>query len=259
MSLPKITVVAGCAGAGKTTWIHRQILIADPSENNILYFAPGTGNVPIDQTHLQSEFTNLKIFSDGQEIEFISHLIKADRVFIEIAAYLELGAIASLLDSLPYHRVAVLPPSWKDSEFHPWAKEIIPGAAVQTTDSQNQLWRSPTTGQVIDEDSLQEFWYELTQGAYGEVTRAKGVFTVADGRSLYADFVQGVPSTDFFELDFPRHLEGRPQLFSGIEVLGSNLDQVVMRQTLGDCCLADNAILQYQQQVKQILAEEAIS
>jgi G3E family GTPase len=151
-----------------------------------------------------------------------------------------------------------LPPHLKDSEYHTWADKIVNGADIDTSITQTQLWRAPTSGQVIDEDSLQEFWYEITHDAYGTVTRAKGIFDVADGRSLYADFVEGVPATDFLELDLPRHLEGRPQRFSGIEIWGKNLDELAIRQTLQDCYLSETAIAQYQEQVKQILIEEIV-
>ena len=80
-------------------------------------------------------------------------------------------------------------------------------------------------------DSLHEFWYEITHGAYGQVTRAKGIFNLPDGRSVYADFVAGVPSTHFLELDLPRCLEGVPQRFSGWEMFGENLDEEILRQT----------------------------
>jgi hypothetical protein len=117
------------------------------------------------------------------------------------------------------------------------------------------LWRVETTGQVIDENSLDEFWYEITHGAYGIVTRAKAIFDVNDGRSLYCDFVSGVPQTDFLELNVPRYLEGRPQRFSGIEIAGKNLNETALKATLSDCCLSESMILQYQQQVQQILLE----
>lgn len=68
----------------------------------------------------------------------------------------------------------------------------------------------------------------------------------------------GVPATDFLELDLPRHLEGRPQRFSGVEILGQSLDESAIRQTLQDCYLSETAIAQYQEQVKQILVEEII-
>lgn len=257
MSLPIITVVAGPAGCGKTTWICQQMQNTVLSKN-VIYFSPGTGNVPIDQTRLAAEFPEVKVFSDGQEVEFLNQLATAEIAYMEIGFYLELGAIQQILDNLSYRAVAILPPHLKDSEYHAWADKIVLGTDVDTNITQIQLWRAPTSGQVIDEDSLHEFWYEITHGAYGKVTRAKGIYDVADGRSLYADFTAGVPTTDFLELDLPRNLEGRPQRFSGMEVLGQNLDESAIRQTLQDCYLSEVAIAQYQEQVKQILIEEII-
>ncbi|MFQ4141003.1 GTP-binding protein [Chlorogloeopsis sp. ULAP02] len=260
MSNPIITVVTGLAGCGKTTWIYQQLANKEEKfrfgDKNIVYFSPGVGNVPIDKTRLATELPKVKVFSDGQEVEFFKHLAVANVVYIELGFYLELSAIAQILDNLTYHAVALVPPHLQDSEYHVWANEIVIGADAQTSFTQTKLWRVSSTGQVIDEDSLHELWYEITHGAYGTVTRAKGIFNVPDGRSLYADFVAGVPSTDFLELDLPRHLDGIPQSFSGLEVLGNNLDEASLRQTLEDCCLSEAAILHYQQQVKETLLEE---
>ncbi|MEA5512925.1 GTP-binding protein [Nodularia sp. UHCC 0506] len=257
MSIPMITVVAGPAGCGKTTWICQQ-LRSNASAENVIYFSPGTGNVPVDQIRLSAEFPEVNVFSDGQEVEFFNQLAGAENIYIEIGFYLELGAIEQIVGNVPYQSVAVLPSHLKDSEYHTWAEKIVTGLDIETSMTQNQIWRSPTSGQVIDEDSLHEFWYELSHGAYGQVSRAKGIFDVADGRALYADCVAGVPTTDFLELDLPRHLEGRPQRFSGLEVWGENLDESAIKQTLQDCYLSDSAIAQYQEQIKQILIEETI-
>jgi hypothetical protein len=254
MTIPPINVVAGTPGSGKTTWICKDVQCNVNSEN-ILYFSPGTGNVPIDQTRIAAELPNVKIFTDGQEIEFISQLAAASTVYIELGFYLELSAINQILDDLPYRAIALLPPYLENSEWHAWAQEIIPGIDAKIELAQTRLWRAPATGQVLDEESLRELWYELTHGAYGTVARAKGIFDVADGRAIGGDFVAGASEREFIELNLPRHLEGRPQRFSGIEVWGQNLDDVSLRQTLVDCCLSDAAILQYQAQVKEMLAE----
>ncbi|MEY3221951.1 MAG: GTP-binding protein [Cuspidothrix sp.] len=253
MSLPMITVVAGLFGSGKTTWISQQIRDV-PSVEKVIYFCPGTGNVPIDQTKIATEFPNLKLFGDGQEIEFLYQIPTADSVYIELGSYLQLDSVSKILDHLTYHAIAVIPPELKNSEYNHWANEIIYGAPAPMIIGEN-LWRVGTTGQVIDENSLEEFWYEVTHGAYGTVIRAKAIFDVNDGRSLYCDFLNGVPEIGFLELDLPRHLQGRPRRFSGIEIVGKNLDETALKSTLSDCCLSESLIFQYQQQVQQILLE----
>ncbi|MBF2064359.1 MAG: GTP-binding protein [Calothrix sp. C42_A2020_038] len=263
MNTPKITVVSGTLGSGKTTWIFQQLVAFNQYKSTyekILYFSPGTGKVPIDQVRIAAEFPGIKVFHDGQEAEFISQIKFANAVYIEVGFYLELATIAKILgDNQPYRAVAVLPPDFTDSEdsvYHQWASDIVYGASVDQVDIDNltQIWRVPLSGEVIDEDSLVEFWYEVTNGAYGNVTRAKGIFDVNDGRSIYTEYVTGLPSTGLLELDLPRNLEGRPQRFSGLEVVGK-LDEVSLGQTLQDCLLSETAIRQYQQEVKQILLE----
>ncbi|MTJ08625.1 MULTISPECIES: GTP-binding protein [unclassified Anabaena] len=253
MNIPIIKVIAGLSGAGKTTWICQQIRDIVSAEK-VIYFCPGTGNVPIDQTRIATEFPELNIFGDGQEIEFLHHIPTANSVYVELGSYLELKTISKILDHLTYRAIAIIPPDLQNSEYDSWANEIIHGAPVPTITVEN-LWRVETTGQVIDENSLDEFWYEITHNAYGTVTRAKAIFDVNDGRSLYCDFVAGVPKIDFLELNLPRYLEGRPQRFSGIEIVGKNLDETTLKATLSDCCLSESLISQYQQQVQQILLE----
>lgn len=263
MTTPKITVVAGTLGSGKTTWIFQQLASNNHKfpYNKTLYYSSGTGKLPIDQTHIAAECPGVTVFHDGEEVEFLNQINSAEAIYIEIGFDLELATINKILpNNQPYRAIAVLPPHLKDknSAFHQWASEIISGAEVHDTiyiDNSTQIWRVPLSGEVIDEDSLVEFWYEVTNGAYGNVTRAKGIFDVNDGRSLYTEYVAGLPPTGLFELDLTRNLEGRPKRFSGIEVVGSNLDEVTLKQTLQDCLLSEAAIGQYQEQVKQVLSE----
>ena len=72
------------------------------------------------------------------------------------------------------------------------------------------MWQAPLTGQVFDPPSLDTFWQELTQGAYGRVQRAKGIFELADGQAFHFDFV-GSPARHSLYRTAPTPLvEGRP-------------------------------------------------
>lgn len=250
-----VTLVAGYSGVGKTTWIQQQINQINSDSAKVLYFSPGVGNTPIDHKRLESEYPFLQAFTDGQELEFLQQLPSADAAWVEFGFCLELNTSVQLFSDIPQRRIAILPQGVSDSEYYGWADEVIRGTSVISNNT--QIWRVNLTGQVIDEDSLQELWYEMTQGAYGDITRIKGIFDVADGRSLYGDFILGVPTNHFSELDVPRHLSGRPQRFSGLEVVGNNFDETALKQTLADCCLTDAMVGQYQQQVQQYLMESA--
>ncbi|BDA71205.1 hypothetical protein CAL7716_053710 [Calothrix sp. PCC 7716] len=255
MEQSKITVIAGTSGSGKTTWIHQKLNKINPNSTScVLYFSPEVGSTPIDAERLAAEFPFLKVFYSGQEAEFTQLLESADAAFIELGFYLNIAVIEQILNNQNYHKIAIVASQSQESEYHTWASEIIENVGINANPTEKQLLRIQTTGEVVDENSIYEVWYEISQGAYGNITRAKGIFDVADGRSLYGDFVAGIQPTPFLELDLPRHLEGRPQRFSGLEVVGK-FEETALKQTLENCCLSDAMISHYQQQVKQDLMQ----
>ena len=78
-----------------------------------------------------------------------------------------------------------------------------------------------------------------------------------DGQICYGDFIPGESELGFKPLKLPRWLNGRPERFSGFEIVGSNLDKAEIVQTVQDCCVPESAINYYQQQVKESLEIEA--
>ncbi|MFY7807135.1 MAG: hypothetical protein ACOVQ7_27290 [Limnoraphis robusta] len=103
------------------------------------------------------------------------------------------------------------------------------------------------------------FWFELIKGAYGEVIRAKGIFDIVSGESIYGDFVAGTMNQEFVALDVPLWLAGRPQRFSGLEIVGFDLNKAELSQTLKDCFLPESQISYYQQQIQTSLETEEIN
>jgi hypothetical protein len=55
------------------------------------------------------------------------------------------------------------------------------------------------------------------------------------------------------ELDLPLWFNGRPDRFSGLEIVGAALEQEAIAHTLKDCCLEEQVIAYYQEQIKQSL------
>ncbi|MBD2327076.1 hypothetical protein [Alkalinema sp. FACHB-956] len=119
-----------------------------------------------------------------------------------------------------------------------------------TPETTLQIRRSYLRGKILDGNSLETFWDELTHGAYGHLQRAKGIFELVDGRALLLNYRAGHAAVEPLELSLPRWLEGPPDRFSGLEVVGTQLDQPSIVQTLTDCCLEDAAIAYYQAQIR---------
>ncbi len=249
MNKPSIVAVAGAAGVGKTTWITQQLAGAVDS---VGYFCPKAEATPIDSFHLLTEFPQLTVFTDQQ----VDKLHYSDAtIYIEIGFHLTLATAESLLTGLDAQKVAIVPPNLLNlnTEWHQWADVVETGQLVSSTESKD-LWRSDLSYQVIDPASIDTLWAELTQGAYGLVQRAKGIFDLSDGRSFYFDFVAGHKNR-YRELNLPLWLDGRPSRFSGLEIIGVSLDRQSIGDTLAECCLSDEAIAYYQSKIKENMLE----
>nr|WP_317267773.1 GTP-binding protein [Arthrospira sp. SH-MAG29] len=258
---PMIFAIAGPPGAGKTYWIREQIA-QNPQPQ--CYFTPEINGVCIDQTCLATEFPHLHILSRGQETELLTLIESGVNVYIELPCYWELSNFEPLLNNLDCQRIAVLSKSLKNSELEHWSDQIIdrnsdvaPSQELwQSISDDVQIHQGLLSGEIIDWASLTVFWFELIHGAYGQVIRAKGIFDIVSGESIYGDFVFGTANREFVALDLPIHTSGRPDRFSGFEIIGQGLDKQGISQTIKDCCLPESHIHYYQQQMQESLARE---
>jgi hypothetical protein len=250
VSQPTVIAIAGAAGVGKTTWVRQQL---SQATGDRFYFCPGVGNVPIDLTQIMSEFPTIQVLTEQQEVYQLS---AQATVYIELGFHLDLASASGFLDAVAAKRVAVLPLGAEKSDWHDWADQVVEGATIANWVEPSHLQRAVLTGQVFDPASLNLFWFELTEAAYGQICRAKGIFDLVDGRAVCFDFVSGLSGSTYTELNLHRWLDGRPERFSGIEVVGQAADQAAIAQTLADCDLSDAAIAHYQAQLKQSLGTE---
>jgi hypothetical protein len=88
------------------------------------------------------------------------------------------------------------------------------------------------------------------------IHQLKGIFDLVDGQIYYGDFIPGKSELEFQPLNLPRWLNGKPDRFSGFEIVGSNLNKTEIAQTVRDCCVPESAINYYQQQVQESLETE---
>ena len=153
--------------------------------------------------------------------------------------------------------MAIVPPELAQltaqSEWHSWANELVAGNNIQVPGptALPDFWRMSLTGQVFDPPSLEVLLTEITGGAYGPAIRLKGIFELPDGQAFYIDFVEELEGIEYTELKLARSLKGRPTRLSGLEVVGYDLQQKAIAETLQASCLSDELLAQYQRQYRQ--------
>lgn len=257
-----IFAVSGPPGSGKTHWIRECLAKSDGQPSR--YFSPQTDSMPIDSICIDTEFSQVEIIGQTKE----GNLFDASEAatYIELPWHLDLSSIEPQLQKLNCHRVAVLPSgsnlSALNKEWQTWADEVVFGNTAQIPEWERsatnppQVHRALLRGEIFDFASLAVFWFELIQGAYGEAIRAKGIFDIISGESIYGDFVAGTVNREFMALELPRWLDGRPQRFSGLEIVGWDLNREAIAQTIEDCSVPETHIAHYQEQMKQSLDVE---
>jgi hypothetical protein len=247
-----IYLVTGPCGSGKTTWIHQQL--AERTEPSG-YLCLGADATPIDLTYITATCPHVKPIANGASW---TQLAEIHPLYVEIAPQLDLAKLQLPVEIESCQRIAIVPKGLIESEYHDWATKTLISEVTENNISLTASPRWGLTGEVLDPASLNVFWDELIQGAYGEVARAKGIFEIVDGRSFYFSFGIGYSDVTYFELPLTSVLNGRPTRFSGLEVVGDKLQTQVIMETLQDCGLDDNALAYYQEQIRSQLSTESL-
>ena len=117
--------------------------------------------------------------------------------------------------------------------------------------SKLEAWHTSLSGCVWDPNSLSSFWFELVNGAYGDVYRAKGLMNLPDGRAFFCNWMVSQESSQFLPLDATAPPQGRPSRTSELVVQGKALNPEGMQATINDCLLADDVLAMQQQQLQQ--------
>ena len=99
---------------------------------------------------------------------------------------------------------------------------------------------------VWDPPSLNTFWFELVNGAYGDIYRAKALMNIIDGRFMLFNWIVSQQGSQFLQLNNFAPPKGRPQRISQLIIQGINLDFVGIQSTV-NLCLVNDAVLQFHQ------------
>lgn len=253
-----ITVVIGSFGVGKTHWIQEKI---KENQDNNYYYSPKTNTFPLDGAFLQSINQELSII-DVQSPQQLIEVGENNHLYLEIPEYVDFSPMKSLCDGLNSLIIAIVSQGENQDKWKGLTDKIIINEKIKVRPylqefSDLQIHRGSLTEEVLDFPSLETFWQELILGAYGDVVRAKGIFNIMDGQCVYGEYLHNAYHPEFYPLNLPLSIQGRPTHFSGLEIVGCNLDKQAIADTLGDFCLEDSAVYFYQQQVKESLSHDS--
>lgn len=239
----QVIVVAGRCGAGKTHWIQQQ-LAAQNWQQPRFYACPGYGAMGVDLARMGYLYPRLQVLPAASLEDCWQRLPNQGQFFLEVGYHLDIQQLQVPLSTVK--RVAIATP--EETEFCHWADEVIEPAVPLPAIAPPlpELWQVELTGQVFDPPSLDTVLLELTEGAYGQVQRLKGIFELPDGQAFAVDFSLGLKDIEYTNLNLPLWLEGRPRRWSGLELIGHHLDKAAVRELLADAVLSDAVLAQYQ-------------
>ena len=116
--------------------------------------------------------------------------------------------------------------------------------------SRLEAWHHSLSGCVWDPDSLSSFWFELVNGAYGDVYRAKALMNLPDGRSFFCNWMVSQQGAQLLLLSSTSAPNGRPSRTSELVVQGKALNPAGIQSTINDCLPTDEVLEMQQQQLR---------
>ena len=112
--------------------------------------------------------------------------------------------------------------------------------------SRLEAWNLSLHDSVWDPNSLNSFWFELVNGAYGDVYRAKAIMNLPDGRGFFCNWIVSQQGSQFLPLDSVEPPHGRPTRPSQLVVQGKALNGVGIKTTIDDCLISDDVLEMHQ-------------
>ena len=109
-----------------------------------------------------------------------------------------------------------------------------------------EAWGLTLYDSVWDPNSLSSFWFELVNGAYGDVYRAKALMNMPDGRAFFCNWMVSQQGSQFLPLTTVAPPHGRPNRRSELVVQGKALDGIGIQTTIDDCLISDEVLEMHQ-------------
>ncbi len=253
-------LISGSPGCGKTTWILNTIkenqgaygyLRLTEKSNN------GQEKLPeslIDYTFLKDQAPHLQDLSDCPDTSISKY--KDLLILIELSQSQspeELEAVGknpyvnSQLEALNLQL---------DRHLHFGRDSELPNNDTLVF-KELASWSLNLAKSVWDPQSLNTFWFELVNGAYGDVYRAKGLMNLPDGKSIFFNWIMSQKGSQFLPLKTVSPPHGRPKRPSGLVIQGKGLDCKNIQSTI-NLCLLNDALLEMHQMTLRDRQSEAL-
>ena len=247
-------LIAGPPGCGKTQWILNRLKDHDGPSAYYRFEAssvPGLdagGDTVIDQIWLQDQIPRLETTSKQHP--------QTQKATPNILTLIEVQQFQVAQEG----DVDAIHPSVKEQlaalNLHPERIRhfgIDPDLPSQDTLQFNRLeaWTLGLLDSVWDPNSLSSFWFELVNGAYGDVYRAKALMNLPDGRAFFCNWMVSQSESQFLPLQQLEPPTGRPQRQSQLVVQGKALNGEGIQTTIHDCLLSDEVLEMHQSQLRE--------
>ena len=242
-------LISGPPGCGKTSWIlntmrrHVGACAYLRLEGHSEAGRQQAGNMGIDLAYLQDQIPQLLDLSDPSlkllcQPDDLLALIELPQFHLPLQSGLD-GIDPRVLEHLSALNLQ------PDRSLHFGQDADLPRS--DTLDfSRLESWNLDLYLSVWDPNSLSSFWFELVNGAYGDVYRAKALMNLPDGRAFFCNWMVSQAGSQFLPLQALAPALGRPTRLSALVVQGKALNHQGMQATIDDCLLNDG-VLEMQQ------------
>ncbi len=253
-------LISGSPGCGKTSWILKTMrshqgkcgyLRLDGYPSNGLEQVSDSG---IDKTFLKDQFPELIDLSDShhasrsQQGDLLTLIELPQFQSPQQAGLMGMDPrVKNQLEALQLH---------PDRHLHFGRDPELPNKDTLEFKKLESFSLS-LNASVWDPPSLNTLWFELVNGAYGDVYRAKALMNLPDGRSMFFNWIVSQESSQFIPLEEISAPNGRPASLSELVVQGKHLDGLRIQSTI-DLCLLNDAVLEMHQMPLRDRQKEAI-
>ncbi len=236
-------LISGPPGCGKTTWMLNSLKSHQGPRGYLRL--PGTSTAGLEQAEDGGidliDLSNTGQASAGEEQQL--NLVELSQFQPPATSGLD-GVDSSVVQQLEALGLGL------DRALHFGQDEDLPKEDTLEF-SRLEAWSLPLEGSVWDPNSLSSFWFELVNGAYGDVYRAKALMNLPDGRAFFCNWMVSQGGSQFLPLEAVAAPDGRPKRCSRLSVQGKALDGSGIQATIADCLLSDEVLELHQEPQRQ--------